>query len=58
MYATKYSTTIYTSKGGSYSLFADDRRIAIIQAQEAMERGAVGAVVKENGKEIYIDYKG
>lgn len=58
MYGTKYATTIYLIHGGSYSLFSNDRTRAIMNAQEVMERGAVGAVVKENGKEIFIDYKG
>jgi hypothetical protein len=55
---TMYETTVYYSNGAEHTVYKDSERSAIQEAQRAMSKGAIGAVVHKDGKELFIDYKG
>lgn len=53
-----YETTVYYSNGAEHTIYKDSERSAIREAQKEMLKGAIGAVVHKDGKEIFIDYRG
>ena len=53
-----YATTTYHANGAEFTTFHDNKVSAIREAQRAMSKGAIGAVVHKDGKELFIDYKG
>jgi len=53
-----YETTVYYSNGAEHTIYKDSERSAVQEAQRAMSKGAIGAVVHKDGKELFIDYKG
>lgn len=53
-----YETTVYYTNRAEHTIYKDCERSAIREAQRAMSKGAIGAVVHKDGKEIFIDYRG
>lgn len=53
-----YETIILYTNRTECKVYKDSEKSAIREAQRAMSKGAVGAVVHKDGKEIFIDYRG